>query len=158
MLVEGVKGQVLRTFDEEAKAVLVEGTGWSYEHDRELLVADIDGQASRLRKEEISRILDRLEKSVKNELEEPISLAFAKPGEKIWDDLLAEFTRVKNAKVDMFKEKAVKGLNATEEDVTEGVEGLKLRMWTGLRNRLEGECEATHLLLRLRERYTIIRR
>ena len=150
-VVLNAKEKVMEIFDKEAQAVMVEGTDWSYDHDRELLLNDIEEQASRLRKDEISRVLDRLEKQVKTELEEPVALVFAKPSETIWDTLIAEFEKVKEAKVEAFKEKAVMGLNATEEDITEGVEGLKVRAWTALRDRLDGECEPTHLLLRLRE-------
>ena len=150
-VVLNAKEKVMEKFDKEAQAVMVEGTDWTYDHDRELLVNDIDEQASRLRKDEISRVLDRLEKQVKTELEEPVALAFAKPSNSIWDTLIAEFEKIKQTKVESFKEKAVMGLNATEEDVSEGVEGLKSRAWTALRDRLDGECEPTHLLLRLRE-------
>jgi hypothetical protein len=38
-----------------------------------------------------------MEKQVKNELEEPVALAFAKPGETMWDGLITEFTSVKDA-------------------------------------------------------------
>lgn len=152
-VVLSAKERVMEIFDKEANAVMVDGTDWTYDHDRELLLTDIEEQASRLRKDEISRVLDRLEKQVKTELEEPVALVFAKPSETMWDTLIAEFDKIKEAKVEMFKEKAVRGLNATEEDVTEGVEGLKLRAWTALRDRLDGECEPTHLLLRLREKY-----
>jgi hypothetical protein len=86
-------------------------------------------------------------------LEEPVALAFAKPNDKIWDDLIAEFEHIKDGKIEQFKEKAVKSLNATDDDVIDGVEGLRLRAWTALRDRLDGECEPTHLLLRLREKY-----
>jgi protein SEY1 len=152
-VVIGVKERVMEKFDVEAQAVVVEGTGWTFDHDRELLLRDIEEQASRLRKEEISRILDRLEKQIKTELEEPVALAFAKPNDKIWDDLIAEFEHIKDGKIEQFKEKAVKSLNATDDDVIDGVEGLRLRAWTALRDRLDGECEPTHLLLRLREKY-----
>jgi hypothetical protein len=84
-------------------------------------------------------------------LEEPVALTFAKPSTEIWDVLIIEFEKVKDAKVETFKDKAVWGLNATEGDINEGVEALKTRMWVALRDRLDGECEPTHLLLRLRE-------
>ena len=145
------KEKSLGKFDEDTRAVMIEGTGWSYEHDRELLVQDIDAVTSRLRKEEIARLAERLEKQIKSEVEEPVSLAFATPTDTIWDTLISEFEKIKDAKVGEFKEKAAVRLNATEEDVTEGVEGLKTRAWMCLRNRLDGETEPTHLLLRLRE-------
>jgi hypothetical protein len=150
------KERVLGRFDEEAGEVVIEGTGWSYEHDRELLVQDIDGVTARLRKEEIGRLSERLEKQVKAELEEPVSVVFAKPTDTIWDNLISEFDKIKDEKVEAFKEKAVMGLNATEEDVTDGIEGLKTRAWMCLRDRLDGETEPTHLLLRLREQYPLL--
>jgi hypothetical protein len=145
------KERVLGRFDVEAGEVVIEGTGWSYEHDRELLVQDIDGVTARLRKEEIGRLSEKLEKQVKAELEEPVSVVFAKPTDTIWDTLISEFDKIKDEKVEAFKEKAVMGLNATDEDVTDGIEGLKTRAWMCLRDRLDGETEPTHLLLRLRE-------
>lgn len=146
-----LKERVLGDFEKEAVAVCVEGTGWSYDIDREGLVKDIDEAAGRLRKEEISRILDRLERQVKSELEEPVAAAFSKPSATIWDSLFVEFEKIKEEKVEVFKERARKGLNATDEDMASGVEGLRVRAWTALRERLDGECEPTHLLLRLRD-------
>lgn len=146
-----VKERVLEDFDREAAAVCVEGTGWTYDIDRQGLLRDIDEAAGRLRGEEISRILDRLEKNLKAELDEPIAAGFAKPNDKIWDTLIAEFDTIKEKQAELFKEKAKKGLNATDEDVASGVEGLKVRTWTILRDRLDAECEPTRLLLRLRE-------
>ena len=150
-----VKEQVMKTFDAEARSVVVEGTGWTFLADRESLEVEIDALASRLRKDEAARILEKLEKQVKMELEEPVALAFAKPNEKIWDVLMDGFARIKGNKVNLFTERAEVELNATEEDVKEGVDELKVRLWVALRDRLEGECEPTHLLLRLRESYTI---
>jgi protein SEY1 len=148
------KERGLGRFDEEAGTLVIEGTGWTYKHDRELLVQDIEGVTARLRRDEIIRLSEKLEKQVKSELEEPVSVAFAKPTDTIWDTLISEFETIKVAKVEAFKEKAVMGLNATEEDVTEGIEGLKTRAWMCLRDRLDGETEPTHLLLRLREQYS----
>jgi len=147
------KEKVMENFDEEAQAVVIEGTGWNYDHDRELLVQDVDAVTGRLRREEIMRLSEKLEKQVKADVEEPVSLVFAKPSETMWDTLIAEFEKIKDAKVEAFKQKAVLGLNATEQDVTDGVEGLKTRAWMCLRDRLDGETEPTHLLLRLREKY-----
>ena len=50
---------------------------------------------SRLRKEEVTRIIERAEKQVKSELEEPVALAFSKPSDTIWDELMMEFERIK---------------------------------------------------------------
>jgi protein SEY1 len=151
--VMGVESQVMKEFDNEAKAVVVEGTDWTFDHDRELLAQDIEGMTSRLRKEEVARIIERMEKQVKSELEEPVALAFSKPSDTIWDELMTEFERIKEGKVKEFKEKVKLGLNASDDDVFEGVDVLKVRIWTCLRDRLDGECEPTHLLLRLRESY-----
>ena len=151
--VMGVKTQVIQEFDIEAKSVVVNGTTWTFEHDRELLVQDIDGLTSRLRKDELSRIIERMEKQIKLELEGPVTLAFSQPSDKIWDVLMEEFELIKRRKVAEFVERVSVGLNASEDDVAEGVEGLKVRMWNSLRDRLDGECEPTHLHLRLREWY-----
>ena len=153
MTIIGVRSQVIQEFDNEAKAVVVEGTDWDFSHDRELLVQDIEGMTSRLRKEEVARVIEKVEKQVKSELEEPVALAFSKPNDTIWDGLMTEFERIKEGKVKEFKEKVKVGLNASDDDVFEGVEILKVRIWTCLRDRLDGECEPTHLLLRLRESY-----
>jgi protein SEY1 len=151
--VNGIQSQIMQEFDTEAKAVVIQGTDWTFDHDRELLVQDIEGMTSRLRKDEVIRIIERMEKQVKSELEEPIALAFSKPSDTIWDGLMVEFEMIKEGKVKYFKEKIKVGLNALDDDIVEGVEVLKLRIWTCLRDRLDGECEPTHLLLRLRESY-----
>jgi protein SEY1 len=147
------KQYIMEFFDTEANGVIIEGTGWTYEHDRQLLVEEIEDLTSRLRRDQVMKMIDRLEKQVKVELEEPVALAFTKPNGEIWDGLMEEFERIKEGKVEVFKDNARLGLNATPQDVIQGVEILKVRIWTCLRDRLDGECEPTHLLLRLRELY-----
>ena len=149
--VSGVKDQVMRTFDLEAQSLLVEGTDWTYATDRNLLEDEVNALTSRLRKDEITKNLEKLEKQVKMELEEPMAMAFAKPTEKMWDELMDYFERLKERKVGHFMDKAGKELGATEDDVKEGVGAIRVRAWSALRDRLDGECEPTHLLLRLRE-------
>ena len=56
---------------------------------------------------------------------------------------MAEFEVIKERKVKEFKEKVKTGLNASDDDVVEGVDVLKVRIWTCLRDRLDGECEPT---------------
>lgn len=149
--VSGVKDRVMRTFDLEAQSLLVKGTDWTYGTDRNLLEEEVNALTSRLRKDEIAKNLEKLERQVKKELEEPTAMAFAKPTEKMWDELMGHFDRVKERKVGDFMDKAGKELGATEDDVKEGVDAIRVRAWSALRDRLESECEPTHLLLRLRE-------
>ena len=150
-----VKQEVLEYFDTEAKSVTLEGTGWSYDKDREVLVGDIDELAGRLRKEQLNKVLERLEKQTKVELDDPVSLAFAKPNVEIWDNVMEEFNKIKTEKVETFKETAKKELGATEENINEIVEALNVKLWLALRARLDEKTEPTVLLSRLRELYHI---
>jgi protein SEY1 len=149
-----VKEKVLGIFEKEATSVIIEGTNWTYDHDRELLMEEINGLINRLKKEEITNILGVLEKQVKLELEDPVSLAFAKPTPQIWDHLIKQFEGIKEDKINSFQEKAKTEVNAEEKDMEEGIQGVKIRSWNALKDKLEGECEPTHLLVRLRELYS----
>ena len=151
-----VEETVLGIFDREAAAVVIEGTEWTFDKDRVLLVEEINGLVTRLRKEEMTKILSTMEKQIKAELDEPVSFAFTKPSSKMWDLLIEEFEVIKNAKLALFREKATKELIADRKDVEEGLDGVKLRAWIALRDRLDTECEPTLLLLRLRELYSYL--
>ena len=142
---------VVGEFDEEAGAVLVEGTDWTFALDREGFINDIDGVTSRLRKEEISHVIAKLEKTVKNDLEEPIATAFASPDETMWDRIMDSFTQIKTAKMLVFRDTIEGELGASKEDVEDSVANMRVGIWGALKDRLEGECEPTRLLMRLRE-------
>jgi protein SEY1 len=149
--VKKVKDAVVAEFDREARAVMIEETDWTFALDRELLLSDVESVTCRLRKEEILRVIEKVEKVVKSELEEPVALAFASPDEIIWDRIMETFTVIKSAKGETFRQTVEGELGASKEDVEDSLINLRGQMWGVLRDRLEGECEPTHLLLRLRE-------
>ena len=149
--VASAKKTVVGEFDEEAQAVLVEGTDWTFTLDREGFLNDIEGVTSRLRKEEISHVIEKLEKTVKNDLDEPVTTAFASPDETLWDRVMDSFTRIKTEIVLIFRDTVEGELGALREDVEDSLGHLRAGNWRALRDRLEGECEPTRLLMRLRE-------
>lgn len=146
-----VRGEVVGVWEREASEVLVEGTGWTFAMDREVLLADIDSVTARLRKEEISRVIEKFERDVKNDLEDPVAKAFATPSSTLWDRIIAAYSEIEEAKTGEFK-KAVGELGTSgAEVVEESLGAFRKGCWSALRDRLDGECEPTHLLLRLRE-------
>ena len=149
--VASAKKTAVGEFDEEAGAVLVEETDWTFTLDREGFLNDIEGVTSRLRKEEIAHVIEKLEKTVKNDLDEPITTAFASPDETLWDRIMDSFTRIKTEIMLVFRETVEGDLGALKEDVEDSLGDLRVGNWRALRDRLEGECEPTRLLMRLRE-------
>jgi protein SEY1 len=151
IVLRDARGRVTQEFEVAAKEACVEGTGWTYCAELTALDTALNEICIELRKEELGRILDRLEKSIKNELEEPMSAVFGKPNERIWDTLIEQFNEIKLAKTTALSEMARIKVGAEEGEIALAVRELKTRAWMSLRTRLESETEATHLLLRLRE-------
>lgn len=157
-IVGEAKANAVSRFKEEADACFIPGesTTWS-SHDDELdiLEKDIDVIASRLRGEEMKRLVVRLEKTIKTKLTEPVELEFKRMDATLWDRIWKAWTSAIDDAVKQFEAKS-KSFNATEAEREVGVWRLKKRGWAVLMSKLDEEVLEGNLLLKLREKYVPI--
>jgi len=154
-IVSESRDKVLERFKEEANQCFIPGesTAWSSHDDElEMLGNDIDAIASRLRGEEMKRLVTRLERNVKAKLAEPVELEFKRMDETLWDRVWKTWKDTVDDAIKKFEVKS-RSFNSTEEETALGVWRLKKRAWAVLASRVEEEVLEGNLLLKLRESF-----
>ncbi|GME44741.1 Root hair defective 3 GTP-binding protein [Neofusicoccum parvum] len=146
-IVTSEKKKALTKFEEQAKAVAVDGAPWSDSAQQfNLYKKDLDEVSSRLRKEEMRRLATRVERWVRSRLNESVGLEFNKLG--IW----AVFTETVSQAEKRFTERA-SSFDASPEEVEVGLWRLRRKSWGCLRAKLDEEVMEGNILLKLRENF-----
>lgn len=160
VVVDQTRSKVVDRFIAEATECFIPGptAEWSnHEGELESLQKDLDKVASRLRGEEMKRLVSRLERAIRTKLSEPIELEFRRMEENskekggLWDRVWNVWTGVVGEGVEGFLNRAV-SFNATEKERDIGAWRLKKKAWGVLKAKIEEEVMEGNLLLKLREK------
>lgn len=172
-IVNSEKKKALLRFEEQAKAVLVEGAPWSdYAQEFNLYKKDLDDVSGRLRKEEMRRLATRVERWVRSRLNESVGLEFNKLGsgrggsgapaegekhstateKELWDRIWEVFTETVSQAEKRFTERAG-SFDASPDEIEVGLWRLRRKSWGCLRAKLDEEMMEGNLLLKLRENF-----
>ncbi|KAL1648010.1 Dynamin-like GTPase that mediates homotypic ER fusion [Diplodia intermedia] len=172
-IVASEKKKALSTFEEHAKAVLVEGAPWSeYDQEFNLYKKELDDVSSRLRKEEMRRLATRIERWVRSRLNESVGLEFNRLGsgrggsgapadgekhtttteKELWDKIWVVFTESVSQAEKRFTERAG-SFDASPDEIEVGLWRLRRKSWGCLRAKLDEEMMEGNLLLKLRENF-----
>ncbi|ODQ50180.1 root hair defective 3 GTP-binding protein [Saitoella complicata NRRL Y-17804] len=149
-LVRDASESAIAAFRTEAESCCIEGTSWTFDEELQVLAREIAAVASRMRLEEMKRLATRLEKKIKQELDEPILLAFKQPKEDMWDKVMNAFEKTRSEAELTFLSKA-RSFNSSEEEQDAGVGELRKHAWTVLRSRIDEEATDGNLSSNLRE-------
>jgi hypothetical protein len=170
-IVDSEKKKAMSKFEEDAKAMTIEGADWS-SHDNELKIykKELDEVSGRLRKEEMRRLATRIERWVRSRLDESIGLEFNKlgsgrggsgapehgerpPTEKdLWDRVWAIFTDTVSQAEKRFTDRA-SSFDASPDEVDVGLWRLRRKSWAVLRAKIDEEVMEGNILLKLRENF-----
>lgn len=165
-IVDTARESALKYFTEESDELVLppeENSSWiGYEvEELNAVKKAIDVVASRLRVEEMKRLVSRLERTLKSKLGDGVSLEFTKmatkdggdsgDGKGLWDGVWKAFEKEVTEGVKIFKKKA-EGFNAGDEEIKVGIWRLKRRGWSVLKAKVDEEVGGGNLLLKLREK------
>lgn len=172
-IVASEKKKALSKFEEQAKAIVVEGAPWSdYAQEFNLYKKDLDDVSARLRKEEMRRLATRVERWVRSRLNESVGLEFNKLGsgrggsgapaegekhtvvteKELWDRIWEVFTETVTQAEKRFTERAG-SFDASPDEIEVGLWRLRRKSWGCLRVKLDEEMMEGNLLLKLRENF-----
>ncbi|KAL7269082.1 Dynamin-like GTPase that mediates homotypic ER fusion [Rhizina undulata] len=156
-LVKETRAKVVQKFLDEASECHIPGHSWSsYDDEHSMLEKDLDEVASRLRQEEMKRLVSRSERNIRNRLAEPVELEFRRMEDTksgaLWDRVWGVWTNVVGETVDSFLSRAM-SFNATEAENEVGVWRLKKKAWKVLKGKIDEEVMEGNLLLKLRENF-----
>ncbi|KAL1969318.1 hypothetical protein VTN77DRAFT_9510 [Rasamsonia byssochlamydoides] len=160
----------IEKFEEEARAVVVEGAPWSnYEQELALYQKDLGEVSAQLRKDEMRRLATRVERWVRSRLAESVGLEFnalgsgrggsgapetgKKPLEtRLWDRIWNIFVETVLDAERRFTDRA-SSFDASVDEVDVGLWRLRRKSWGVLRAKIEEEMMEGNLLLKLRENF-----
>jgi hypothetical protein len=170
-IVDSEKKKALSKFEEDAKAMIIEGADWSsHENELKIYKKELDEVSGRLRKDEMRRLATRIERWVRSRLDESIGLEFNKlgsgrggsgapehgerpPTEKdLWDRVWAIFTDTVSQAEKRFTDRA-SSFDASPDEVDVGLWRLRRKSWAVLRAKIDEEVMEGNILLKLRENF-----
>ncbi|KAF2156219.1 root hair defective 3 GTP-binding protein [Myriangium duriaei CBS 260.36] len=172
-IVSKQKESSIKTFEDLARSTVVTDAPWSnYAQEVQLYKKDLDVVSAQLRKDELKRLLSRIERAVKTKVSDAISLEFGRLGsgragggapesgepakkgseKEIWDRVWNGFTGMISGAEGKFSSLA-KSFDASPEEVETGLWRLRRRGWVLLHQKLADEVAESNLLLKLREAF-----
>ncbi|BGP31924.1 Dynamin-like GTPase that mediates homotypic ER fusion [Rhodotorula toruloides] len=149
LVVRSAREKAEKTFEQEAKAVVLEESGWSVEEQRAGLQEDMDQVAELLRKEETRKMVAVIERNIKRQMSDTVELALNKPSDDMWDKVLSAF-KAALAKAEEAYLKKAKSFNCTQEEMDGALSLLRRRSWLALRSKLQEHTAEAPMLGKLK--------
>jgi len=149
-LVESTREQVLSEFVTQAKSCSMKGT-FPYTEELKAVETELDEAATKLRGEEMTRLLNKMEKSLRNKMaseDDGVSFLFKHIHPSLYPKVWDLWTQSVNHQADVFLSKS-RALNATSDENARAIYTMKKRAWRVLRIVLDEETRENHILGRL---------
>ncbi|KIM21081.1 hypothetical protein M408DRAFT_333668 [Serendipita vermifera MAFF 305830] len=121
--------------------------GW--EEERSTLVVELGHVADVFRKDETTKMVNQIERSLRTQLADPVEVALAKPGLDMWDRVLTAFNDLIEKAETGYVEKAT-SFNCTEEENDGALKTIRRRAWISLLNKIKEHTADAALLAKLR--------
>ncbi|KAK6360829.1 Dynamin-like GTPase that mediates homotypic ER fusion [Orbilia blumenaviensis] len=149
-LVTETRATVLTDFTTEAEACSLEGA-FSYTDELHSVEKELDEGATRLRGEEMTRLLARMEKGLRTKFtseDDGVAYMFKTISPTLYPRIWTLFTTSVTDQIAVFTQRST-ALNATSEENDQAVFKLKKRAWKVLRMVLDEETKEQGLITRL---------
>ncbi|KAI9137279.1 RHD3/Sey1 [Paraphysoderma sedebokerense] len=151
-VVESVVTDVKSYFTRVANDSKLSGTDWSYEESFKTFVDEVDDVVAKKREEELHKMIKALEKYIKSNLSEPVTMLLGEAKPDMWKKLGKAFTEVVEAVSAEFIKKA-QAFNMTPEEKQHHLTSLKAQCLTHLKSKVTEQTSDTMLLSKLRHRF-----
>ncbi|KAI8883681.1 root hair defective 3 GTP-binding protein [Backusella circina FSU 941] len=139
-------------FVDGAKGIILKDTDWSYEHERESLLEDLNEITAKARAEEFRKMNKALEKQITTELSDPVTLELNKPDHEMWHNVIKTYNSTVLDSEKLLAKKA-ESFDLSESEVEKSINELKTQTWVILRKKVDEELSDNLLLLKLRNNF-----
>ncbi|CEG72412.1 Putative Protein SEY1 [Rhizopus microsporus] len=139
-------------FENGAKAMIIEGTDWSYAHEEEALKEEFKELAAKARTKEFTKMSKALEKQIETELTDPVALELNRPGPDMWAKIISIYNATL-ADAEKVLAKQAESFDLSTEEAQASAANLKRQTWLVLRKKIDEELADNLLLLKLRNRF-----
>ncbi|KAG0750155.1 hypothetical protein G6F23_000424 [Rhizopus arrhizus] len=143
--------EAISFFEDGAKAMMFEGTDWSYVQEEGLLKEELDDIVSEVRVKEFIKMNRLLEKRVEAELADLVTLELNRPASNMWHKVIDGYkSTLANAEKTLEKQAQSFNLSATE--IEKSIADSRRKIWVILKRKIDEEMVDNLLLLKLRNR------
>ncbi|KAG1055837.1 hypothetical protein G6F43_002231 [Rhizopus delemar] len=139
-------------FEDGAKAMMLEGTDWSYVQEEGLLKEELDDIASKVRVKEFIKMNRLLEKRVEAELADLVTLELNRPASNMWHKIIDAYKSTL-ANAEKVLEKQAQSFNLSATEIEESIADSRRKIWIILKRKIDEEMVDNLLLLKLRNRF-----
>ncbi|KZP11505.1 RHD3-domain-containing protein [Athelia psychrophila] len=136
-------------FKTSAQEDIVEGTGWTWDDEMNLLSNDITSVGDRCRKDETKKMLDHIERNFKQQISEPVDSALNTGDYRMWDQVLTSFEETLEKAESTYLAKA-KSFKCRAEDNSTAQATLRKWAWLALRVKIDERTADAVILSKLR--------
>ncbi|KAF8331879.1 protein SEY1 [Cantharellus anzutake] len=151
-VVKGARATWEGAFTDGAKEALLADTDWSFEEELASLVEEITHIADQCRADETKKMVNQIERNLRNQISEPIELALNRPSPTMWDSVLLVLRDALDKASNVYHKKA-QSFNCTEEENTSSLNILRRRGWSGLRSKVDEQTTDASILGKLRSSF-----
>lgn len=139
----------LSTFNEHAEQVVLEGSGWSFAEDLEVLKQDLEQLSIAKRAEELRRLMLSVERSFRKSINEPVELALSNPAADMWSNVYKAYLAA-SAKADSQFRSQASSFSGQNGDQALDTEQLERNNWLIFRSIVKAQTTDALILSRLR--------
>lgn len=127
-IVTKARKEAIDFFTKGAKLIQLEDTDWGFEEETVQLEQDLQELATVQREKELGKMVTTLEKTMKRDLEEPVTLALDRPGARMWGQVVTAYQQaIKDG--DAMLERRARTFDLTEQELEELKENLRRQGW-----------------------------
>ncbi|KAF9309946.1 Dynamin-like GTPase that mediates homotypic ER fusion [Podila horticola] len=127
-IVTKARKEAIDFFTKGAKLIQLEDTDWGFEEETVQLEQDLQELATVQREKELGKMVTALEKTMKRDLEEPVTLALDRPGARMWGQVVTAYQQaIKDG--DAMLERRARTFDLTEQELEELKENLRRQGW-----------------------------
>ncbi|KAG0236425.1 Dynamin-like GTPase that mediates homotypic ER fusion [Actinomortierella wolfii] len=146
------KESAINFYTKQAKAICLDETEWSYDEAQAQLQTELQELSAAQREKEMNKMLNSLEKHLRQQLDEPVGLALNNPGPDMWGRVITIYQHTVHEGEQMLDKKA-RTFDLNDEEKGELLLNLRRQAWVLMTKKVQEESVDGMMLLKLRNRF-----
>ncbi|KAF9979290.1 Dynamin-like GTPase that mediates homotypic ER fusion [Actinomortierella ambigua] len=139
-------------YTKQAQAICLAGTEWSFSEAEAQLQTELQELTAAQREKEMNKMLNGLEKHLRQQLDEPVGLALNNPGPTMWARVITIYQQTVH-EGELMLEKKARTFDLNEEEKGELLLNLRRQAWVLMTKKVQEESVDGMMLLKLRNRF-----
>ncbi len=139
-------------YAQRAQESIVSDAGWSFVEDFEMLQGEISVRRTKMRQDEISRLIARVDSTIHKTMDDHIASSFRTASQEMWDQILDAFQALLDHMLQDFTQEC-NVFAASKSEIQSGRNAMSGKSWAVLRGIIDTQLMDANILLHLREKF-----